>query len=46
MTALVVVPLQLSTLVQATNKQREKEKKQRRRKGKERRARVRRNVGG
>ena len=46
LTALVVVPLQLSTLVQATNKQREKEKKQRRRKGKERRARVRRNVGG
>ena len=46
LTALVVVPLQLSTLVQATNKQREKEKKQRRARGKERRARVRSKVGG
>ena len=46
LTALVVVPLQLSTLVAATNKQREKEKKQRRARGKERRARVRSKVGG
>ena len=39
LTALVVVPLQLSTLVAATNKQREKEKKQMRARGKDRSAR-------